>query len=1035
VVATTGGVSPETAAHEGMLDTLQPPVRVDGDTALEVGEASLRRPRGPDTELARGEPLGRHIVLERLGAGGMGVVYAAYDPELDRKIAVKLIRGLGADRAGAARLLREAKAMARLTHPNVITVHDVGVLPDGQVFVAMEFVDGLTLHAWQQHETRSWQEILAVYREAGRGLAAAHAVGLVHRDFKPDNVLVGHDGRVRVLDFGLARADDLTLAPSQGPRDLTHARNSHIVTALGSAVPGGVSEQLTQDGAIVGTPAYMAPEQRLAVAVDARGDQFSFCSSLWEALTDELPFSGNTQFALLEAVHERRFTPVSRDSNVPRRLLRVLERGLAELPSERWPDMDALLAALAPRRSRARGLALTAAFAAAAAGLGYGLSRGTDPSELCLGAATRSAGVWDDKARAAVRTAFAATGLPYAAAARDAVEADLDRRLGEWRAMAADNCAATQVRGEQSPTLMDRRLACLNERLEETRALVRLFRDADGPVVERAVLATRALTPLSGCADVAALTAPETALPDDPEARATIVDRRLQLAELRALLHTGGYARGLELAAPLADEARGLGFRPLSAEADLLLGEFLCRKGRTSEGTAALTDAVWTATAVKHDAPLIEATLELVYCVGIRGGKLSEANQWARHAEAAIDRVASEREAHRLTLLGYRGLLAHDEGRFEVALELTEQAVTATERLHGPEAVQLAGYLGYLASIEEKLGHYPEALQHNRRALEISERILGPDHPRVGIHCNNLATVHANLGDYDEALRYQDRDLQIALAALGPEHPETGLSYSNRGTLRTEAGHPVEGLLDLERADAIFSRSLALDHPDRLALDNNLGTTLLDLGRLDEAEHYLQRALDNTLATLGPEHPSVAYADESLGRVLALRGDFAAARVHLDRALAIRETTLGLEHIDVVDALIGLALWWDRQGRCDQALPLLRRGQLALHRQLPADHLYNLHLDGYLARCSPVDDPTRLADLERAVAGLRDRGPPRERAELGLDLADALVVRGELTRARSLAREAADLVATTGHGHAPERERAARWLAAHPATP
>jgi serine/threonine protein kinase len=183
VVATTGGVSPETAAHEGMLDTLQPPVRVDGDTALEVGEASLRRPRGPDTELARGEPLGRHIVLERLGAGGMGVVYAAYDPELDRKIAVKLIRGLGADRAGAARLLREAKAMARLTHPNVITVHDVGVLPDGQVFVAMEFVDGLTLHAWQQHETRSWQEILAVYREAGRGLAAAHAVGLVHRDF------------------------------------------------------------------------------------------------------------------------------------------------------------------------------------------------------------------------------------------------------------------------------------------------------------------------------------------------------------------------------------------------------------------------------------------------------------------------------------------------------------------------------------------------------------------------------------------------------------------------------------------------------------------------------------------------------------------------------------------------------------------------------------------------------------------------------------------------------------------------------------
>jgi tetratricopeptide (TPR) repeat protein len=1026
VVAASDGANTGAAPHEGLLDTLHPPARGNDDTAFGGAEASLRQPRGLDLELARGEPLGRHIVLERLGAGGMGVVYAAYDPELDRKIAVKLIRGLGEDRAGAARLLREAKAMARLTHPNVITVHDVGVLPDGQVFVAMEFVDGLTLRAWQQRAPRTWQEILAVYSDAGRGLAAAHAVGLVHRDFKPDNVLVGHDGRVRVLDFGLARAED----HASSPADLARARDSNIVTALG---PAEASEPLTQDGAVVGTPAYMAPEQRLAIAVDARGDQFSFCVSLWEALTDDPPFTGDTQFALLDAVHERRFTPVPRDIKVPRKLLRVLERGLAALPAGRWPDMDALLAALAPRRSRARGVALTGAFAAAAAGLAYGLSRGTDPSALCLGVATRADAVWDDEARAAVRVAFAATGRPYAEAAREAVEADLDRHLADWKTMAADNCAATQIRGEQSPALMDRRLACLNERLEETRALVQLFRDADGPVVERAVLAARALTPLSGCADVAALTAPETALPDDPEARATIVDRRLQLAELRALLHTGRYARGLELATPLAEDARGLGFRPLTAEADLLLGEFLCRKGRASEGAASLTDAVWTATAVKHDAPLIEATLELVYCVGIRGGKLSEANLWARHAEAAIERAGAEREANRLTLLGYRGLLAHDEGRFDVALELTQQAVVAAERLHGPDGLQVAGNLGYLGSIDEKLGHYPEALQHHRRALEISERILGPDHPRVGIHCNNLATVHGHLGSYDDALRYQNRDLEIALASLGPDHPDTGLSYTNRGTLHIESGRHAEGLLDLQRADAIYARSLAPDHPDRLALDNNIGTILVDLGRLDEAERHLQRSLVGSLATLGPDHPAVAYADEGLGRVATLRGDFAIARVHLERGLAIREATLGPDHIDVVDALSGLALWWDRQGRCDQALPLIRRGQAVLHQQLHTEHLYNVLLDGHFARCSPPDDPTRLAGLERAVAGLHHRGPPRDRAELILDLADALVGAGQLARARTLATEAAALLATTGPGHARERDRAARWLAEHPA--
>jgi tetratricopeptide (TPR) repeat protein len=292
--------------------------------------------------------------------------------------------------------------------------------------------------------------------------------------------------------------------------------------------------------------------------------------------------------------------------------------------------------------------------------------------------------------------------------------------------------------------------------------------------------------------------------------------------------------------------------------------------------------------------------------------------------------------------------------------------------------------------------------------------------------------IYSHLGDYEAALRYQDRDLQIALASLGPEHPDTGLSYSNRGTLLNEAGRPEEGLRDLQRSDAIFARALPEDHPDRVALENNIGATLLDLGHLDEAELRLRRALASTLATLGPEHPTLSYSDESLGRLSTLRGDFAAARVHLDRALAVREASLDPEHIDVVEALSGLATWWDRQGRCDQALPLLRRGQTALHRQLPADHVYNLVLDGYLARCSPVDDPARLPGLERAVAGLRVRGPARERAELSLDLADALVPRGELTRARALALEAAALLATTGPGHAPERDRAARWLAAHP---
>ncbi|MBK7828550.1 tetratricopeptide repeat-containing serine/threonine-protein kinase [Nannocystis sp.] len=1023
-------------ATTAMLDTLRPaPVRADAVTVHEPGDRPAPS-RDPDAELTRGDMIGRHIVLERLGAGGMGVVYAAYDPELDRKIAVKQIRGPGPgtsdeDRASATRLLREAKAMARLTHPNVITVHDVGMLQGGQVFIAMEFVDGLTLRAWQQRQP-SWRETLAVYTQAGRGLAAAHAAGLVHRDFKPDNVLVGHDGRVRVLDFGLARADNPGAAPSPERRDLADlafSRSSVIASALGTADP---SDRLTQDGAIVGTPAYMAPEQRLGVTVDARGDQFSFCVSLWEALTGALPFAGTSQLALLVAVRKRQFTPVPRDSKVPRKLLRVLERGLASLPAERWPDMAALLAALAPERGRTRGLAVAAALTAAAVGLAIGLSRETDLSTRCLGAAARAAGVWDDEARAAVRVAFTATGLPYAASAREAVEADLDRHLADWQAMATDNCAATQIRGEQSPALMDRRLACLDERLEETRALVRLFRAADGPVVERSVHAARSLTPLSGCADAAALTAPETALPDAPEPRAAVVTRRLQLAELRALLHAGRYATGLALAQPLAAQAHDLGFRPLSAEADLLLGAFLCREGRVTEGSAALTDAVWTATAVKHDSAVVEATLELVYCVGARGGKLPEAQQWARHASAAIDRVGRDREANSLRLLGYRGLLAHDAGHYDEALSLTTQAVAAAERLHGPDSQQVATFLGYLGGNYQQLGRYREALHHHRRALAISERVLGPTHPRVGIECHNIAMILGHVGEYAAALRYQDRDLEIALASLGPDHPDTGLSYTNRGTLHTEAGHAAEGLRDLERADAIYARSVTDEHPDRIALDNNIGATLLDLGRLDEAEPHLRRAHAATLASLGPDHPTIAYSEQTLGRLLTLRGDFAGARAYLDRAIAIREHAFGPEHIDVVEAIVGLAQWWERQGRCDEALPLLRRGQHSLRRLLPADHIYNLLLDGQLAHCSPPGDPERLAGLERSVARLRRGGPPRERAELSLDLADALVHNGQPARARTLASEAVAVLAPTGPGHQRERERAAQWLATHP---
>ena len=316
--------------------------------------------------------IGPYQVLKLLGEGGMGVVYAAYDDKLERKVALKLIRGAALRRPeGRARTLREARALARLSHPNVVHVYQVGEVDD-EIYVAMEFLTGPTLRAWLAAKPRSWREALAVFRQAGDGLAAAHRQGVIHRDFKPANVIVGDDGRVRVLDFGLAHFYGLDGEDGE-------------TKALPAA--GEITDVLlTQTGAVLGTPAYMAAEQFAGGRGDAKTDQFSFCTALYEALYGQRPFVGDKLDALASAVMDGRVHPVKTRHDVPLWLHRVVVRGLQPEPAARWPSMDALLVALSPPESRARWGRITGVTAGACTlllgGMGYAFMRESSPPAL-----------------------------------------------------------------------------------------------------------------------------------------------------------------------------------------------------------------------------------------------------------------------------------------------------------------------------------------------------------------------------------------------------------------------------------------------------------------------------------------------------------------------------------------------------------------------------------------------------------------------------------------------------------------------------
>ncbi|MFT3836775.1 MAG: serine/threonine-protein kinase [Myxococcaceae bacterium] len=860
-----------------------------------------------ELELQPGTLLGRYLVQKRVGEGAMGVVYQAHDPALDRKVALKLLRSGATGPAGEAqaRLKREGQAVARLSHPNVITVHDVGE-HDGQFFVAMELIDGQTLRQWLATR-RATSVKLSILVAAGKGLAAAHAAQVVHRDFKPDNVLVARN-RVVVTDFGLATEPQ--------PSDANTLSN-----ALGDSVT-------TRTGALLGTPAYMAPEQLEAKGADARSDQFSFCVTVYEALTGVRPFGGTDLKSLRASIGQG--VPASGWARVPAQVRRVLERGLKDSPGDRYPSMEALLKELEPKRV---GAFVPAAFASVALVVigGGGLLQ---LSRACSGAKAHLSGTWDASKRQALAKAFEDSKLPFQKASFDALASALDGWADQWAQGWESACVATRERGEQSEELLDLRMACLDQREAEVRSLTEVLAHADESAIRNAPAMIARMPPVSSCADLAALRAPVAAAA--PALREELGRLRQEQAQVSALDAAAQYKEALPRADELVKKAEGLGYRPFEAEARVLHAEVLDGADENAKAEEELSAAVVAAEAGGHLAIAAEAWTRLVRAYSHRLGKFPEAHRSAKHAEAVLERLGGN-PTTRSILYRYEGDLADDENHYPEALELYGKALELQKR-EAPGSTLVAGTLSAMGDTRRAMGDLKESVELHTEALQLLKAKLGEAHPTVGIATKVLGNDYWSKGQLDDALTWYRKAEAIELAALGPDALELASVRTNIGSVLIRQQKLKEAEEILKSALATEEKKLGAENPSLFAELNNLSVVYQYEGKLDEAERTLRRSLAIVEKAHGHLHDDVATTHINLGDVLLSEKQFEASVAEYEQASEITEKLLGPDHPNLGECLGGEAFPLLQLKRWPKALQVTERA-LSIFANKPANPL------------------------------------------------------------------------------------------------
>ncbi len=936
----------------------------------------------PYAELQPGDRVGKYFVLDVLGRGAMGVVHRAYDPQLERAVALKIVRPAPReDSVARARLLAEARALARVSHPNVVAVYDVGEHEE-RVYIAMELVDGVDLGRWLKERKRTWQEVVDAFVAAGQGIVAVHDAGMVHRDIKPANVLVGRDGRVRVGDFGIARAHERRASPSADFDSLVDSQSD----------PAAPAESLTADGLVVGTPAFMAPEQHFGQAVGPAADQYAFCIALHEALYGVRPYAVDARALPVAKLHPPTQAP---SSDVPRWLWPLVVRGLQPGPDDRHPSMAALVHALRddPRRRRRRWIWIGAGVLASAGALALWVAR----PRPCTGAEQHLEGVWDEPTRAATQSVFDASDRAYAASTWATVAARLDAHAQAWTTMHREACEATRVRGEQSEAMLDRRVACLESRRRELAGVVSVLSQGDeGGAVDHAIEMVGTLRPVDRCGDLEALQS-AVAPPDDPAVREQVAEVRESIARARAVWRSGRYDAALEQADAAVERARELGYTPLVVEALVMSGDAHETISDVPAARTALEEAIWTGLSIGHDESVAEAAVSRVWLAGEREREFTAARQWGELGRAVLTRIGEPKKIAAM-MSNALGATASNEGRYDDALALYDDAI---QRVGDDPALQLRATMARMniANVWSIKGEPERARQLYLEALAGAEAELGAGHPRSAQIRATLAMVLGDLGRHEEALvLFEEAGKQIE-ASLGPS-PELANVWINEATALNRLGRHDEVIPMYERALGILEQT-----PDKLALAttlNNLGEIYYNREVFDASRRYYERSLSIAEGVLGPDHPDLAFPLVGLARVLDSENRHRESIEMYERVIRIVNESLGPHRLAAV-AYNGIAQVYAEEKRWNEALAALDR-ETEMVAKMPYvridDHLTlaTVRLEVLYARGDP--EPA-IPELVKWIDRAHAEGVEASRVgESELSLAQAQALAGHTADAR-----------------------------------